>query len=448
MSAVSIETVFALFCEETFMHLYWFLLVISALASDSLPVREVPTGRAIVASFGVMIGWALLARLAVRTASRQVLLDGTHGSLTSTLLNKQMDALRWLGLCLSMLALAGFGLAGLINQLPWGSQSITVRALLLLIPGLSATAWSWYCEFRFDQAVFPHFQRIAWHKHLGQMFRLQAAWLVAPVIVLLAVIDLTQFLFDFGPTQGALLSGGIALVALPLLLPAILGRIWKLEALDETSAAWINPIVAGSNIRGTRVMRWNTDGAFCTAMVAGFVPRFRRLLLSDELLWRLSPQQTAMVVLHELAHIHRFHLPMRLLVLVPVWGLATLASQLLGDFPYADIVGIATGLAFSLLALRWVAYRTEFDADAVAVRMAGDLAGKVDVVPPTPALASAALADALMLVTADHPGARKATWMHPSIDARCEALLKPHALHEHTIVPLVLTPHGSEPTAR
>lgn len=430
------------------MHLYWFLLVISALASDSLPVRDVPASQAIAASFGVMIGWALLARLAVRTASRQVLLEGLQGSMTSMLLGKQMDALRWLGLGLSMLALAGFGLAGLINQLPWGSQSITVRALLLLIPGLSATAWSWYCEFRFDQMVFPNFQDTSWHKHLGKMFRLQAAWLVAPVIVLLAVIDSTQWLFNLGPTQGALLSGGIALLALPLLLPTILGKIWKLEELDPPRSTWIHQIVEGSQIKGTRVMQWNTDGAFCTAMVAGFVPRFRRLLLSDELLNRLSPQQTAMVVLHELAHIRRFHLPLRLLVLVPVWGLETIASHFLGDFQYADIVGIATGLSFSLLALRWVAYRTEFDADAVAVHMAGKLSDKIDCVPATAALASAALADALMLVTIDHPAARKATWMHPSISARCRALLEPHALHEHTSVPLVLTSHGPEKAAR
>lgn len=428
------------------MHLYWFLLVISALASESLPVRAVPIppGRILAATFGVMVGWALLARLAARTASRQVLLDGFNQTITSTLLSRQMDVLRWLGLALSILALTGFGLAGLVSSVPWGGQSIAVRALLLLIPGLFATAWSWYCELRFDQAVYPSMRNIRWPSHLLRMFRLQAAWLIAPVLILLIVIDICQQVLNVGPTEGAIYSGVCALLALPLLLPTILGCIWKLEPLSKTQDdyLWIESLVAAAKVRGTRAMRWNTDGAFCTAMVAGFVPRFRRLLLSDELLWRLSPQQTAMVVLHELAHIRRFHLPIRLLSLIPVWGLATLVTKLLGQYAYADVVGIGSGIACSLIVLRWVAYRTEFDADAVAVRLAVELSGKIDFVPPTAALASAALADALLLVTVDHPGSRKATWMHPSIDARCRALLEPHALHEHTCVPSVRTPQS------
>lgn len=176
-------------------------------------------------------------------------------------------------------------------------------------------------------------------------------------------------------------------------------------------------------------------------MVAGFLPGFRRLLLSDGLLWRLSRQQTAMVVLHELAHLRRFHLPLRMFVLVPVWGVASAATHAMGDFQYADVCGIVVGLACSLLSLRWIAYRTEFDADAVAVRLAVSLSGKVPFVPDNAADASAALADALLMVTADQPSSRKATWMHPSIDARTRALLRPHALDQHASVPSVLHPH-------
>ena len=425
------------------MPLYWFLLVVSALASDSMPVREVPAGRALIASFGALAGWALLSHIAARTAARQVLQEQDSFSTTALLLGKQMDLLRWLGLALAALVLAGFGLAGLINKLPWGSDSIVLRALLLLTPGLFVTVWSWSCELRFDRAIYAAPANTTMFSHLLAMFRLQAAWLLAPIFALLCIIDATHLLFDIPPTQGALVSGATALIALPFMLPTILHRIWKLSELpDPQQVDWTQRLIAATGTRGIHVLMWNTDHTFCTAMVAGFVPGFRRLLLSDALVARLTPQQTSMVILHELAHIRRFHLPLRLLVLLPVWAIASMLTHLLGDFQYADIAGIIIGLTCSVLALRWVAYRTEFDADAVAVRLAVAMHGTVESVPRTAALASAALADALMTVTADQPAARNATWMHPSIHDRCRTLLEPHSLLDHTAVPLVLAPHA------
>jgi Zn-dependent protease with chaperone function len=111
-----------------------------------------------------------------------------------------------------------------------------------------------------------------------------------------------------------------------------------------------------------------------------------------------------------------------LLVLLPVWGAATAVSWSLGDFAYAELTGVAAGLALSLVTLRAVAYRTELDADAVAVRLAPRVAAVVPGVPARPHEAAEELAEALLAVTADHPDARKATWLHPSIDQRVATL--------------------------
>lgn len=407
------------------MPLYWFLLVITSLACDSVPGRSVPLAQSVLASLCLLSGWALLTRLAARSATRQVLSDQVAVGPASTALGHQMEVLRWLGLAMSLLALIGFGLAGLIDRLPWGGQWITVRALLLLLPAVAATGWSWWCELHFDIAAHayqPPRRRLA---YLMDMFRLQAAWLILPILVLLGVLDLTQGLLGVGAAHGATVGGILALVVLPLLLPTILGRIWSLRPIpDTTTALWCESLVAATGVRGLQLRQWDTAGCFCTALVAGFVPHFRRLLLSDSLLWRLSREQTAMVVLHELAHIRRWHLPLRLLVLLPVWGAASLVSHALGEFPWAEVAGIAAGLAASLLALRGVAYRTEFDADATACRMATAIGGRVEGVPDTFPAAAAALADALDRVTADSPESRRATWLHPSIDSRRAALLQ------------------------
>jgi Zn-dependent protease with chaperone function len=129
-----------------------------------------------------------------------------------------------------------------------------------------------------------------------------------------------------------------------------------------------------------------------------------------------------MVVLHELAHIRRRHLPQRLAALVPVWAVAMGVTRVLAGVPLADVAGIVAGLLASLAALRWIAYRTEFDADRCAVELAMKIAGKVEGVPGTVAEAGKSLASALMVVTIDHPQSRQASWMHPSIEERCRRL--------------------------
>lgn len=404
------------------MPLYWFLLVISALASDSVPVREVPALQALSAAVGLMCGWGLLVRIATRTAIQQVLSGSVSFIAAANAFERQMEYFRWFALLMSQMALVGFGVAGLLERLPWGSESMFLRGVLLLIPSLSATFWTWWCELRFDNATHPAHAQRWWHYALT-MFRMQGAWLVAPVLMLLMAIDAAQFMFGLDRAYGAYVGGGLALLALPVSLPWIMSRIWKLKPLEDAEQHdWCEQLMSSTRTRGTRLLQWDTNYGMCTAMIAGFVPGFRRLLLSDALLLRLSAPQLAMVIFHELAHLHRFHLPMRLASLVPVWCVAAAATALLGDMPYADVIGIGVGLIASLVALRWIAYRTEFDADQHAVRLAVRLNGQVPGVPITAEVAGSVLANALLAVTMDHPSSRRATWMHPSIDERVRRL--------------------------
>ena len=74
--------------------------------------------------------------------------------------------------------------------------------------------------------------------------------------------------------------------------------------------------------------------------------------------------------------------------------------------------------------LRMISYRTEYDADVTACRMAEKLSGQFEQLPNDFAAASQSLSSALVRVTFDHPSARKATWLHPSVADRIKCMRK------------------------
>ena len=165
-------------------------------------------------------------------------------------------------------------------------------------------------------------------------------------------------------------------------------------------------------------------------MIAGLLGRFRVLLLSDRLVQDLSREELAMVVLHEVAHARRFHVPLRIASLAPAWLLGAgiergLRHESIAGWQqaswatqWAGILGSAASILATILILRWVSYRSEFDADAVACRLAPAVAVDCPQVPATEAEAQKCLASALLQVTADHPSSRKPTWLHPGLTDR------------------------------
>ena len=68
-------------------------------------------------------------------------------------------------------------------------------------------------------------------------------------------------------------------------------------------------------------------------MVAGFVPPLRTLFLSDRILDELPSKHIAMVVLHEAAHLQRYHVPIRMIAVLPAWGVGALATRMAGEQP-------------------------------------------------------------------------------------------------------------------
>jgi Zn-dependent protease with chaperone function len=170
-------------------------------------------------------------------------------------------------------------------------------------------------------------------------------------------------------------------------------------------------------------------------MVAGFIPPLRTLLISDRLIDELPRDQVAMVVLHEAAHLRRFHVPIRMLTIVPAWLLGGFITRLANGHSWGILAGSIVAIALTMIGLRIAAFRTELDADLHACRMAVDMADQIECVPASYQQASAALSSALLRITLEHPGARKATWLHPSVSERIASMQRHGVLQTTPNIP-------------
>ena len=411
------------------MQLFYFLFVMLSLACGSLPASEHHILPAIGFTILMVIAWWVLCHLAARMVAGQVKQDSLDPLDGAKWIEKQLTIFRWLSLAIIVLCLGGFGVGRNLDSIPILSQSRALQAIVLLVPGILILTGTWSADYSYG--VRLGYVARGWKarvKDIWSTFRVTLSWLVGPVIALLMMVDFldhfSAFLhIDSEITQSVLLLGAVSILVL-FLVPVIIRKLFPTEPMHEGTEAWIREVMLAVGIKKAKPVRWRTGGTLYNAMVAGFIGRFRTVLVSDRLLDELPREQTAMVILHEAAHLKRFHLPLRIASLIPVWLIGLGATQLAhhSSQPYladsAELLGAIATITMTLVALRIVSYWTEFDADAMACRLAEDISGKVDHVPTSACDAARELSSALQRVTFGNETARRASWLHPSIDAR------------------------------
>ncbi|MGI9470596.1 MAG: M48 family metalloprotease [Rubripirellula sp.] len=402
------------------VHLYFFLVVIVSLSCGSLPPADVSPTRALIATAGMLAAWILLCHVGARMCAVQVRKENLDPMVGANLLERQLSAFRWLGLGVVVLCLAGFGLARTLDSIPVLQDSIFLQAIILLTPAVAITAGTWSAEHRYGVLLGYTERGIGNHlKSVWQLFRGGIAWLIGPVLILLALSDLITLLPISEAWAGGL-TAAMILLFVPLGLPWLIRHLFKTSPMSEPTEAWVCELMSAAGLRRTRAVRWNTGGRSFNAMVAGFIPPLRTLLISDRLIDELPREQMAMVVLHEAAHLRRRHVPLRMITIIPAWGAGALVTRIAGEQTWAVAAGSVVGILLTMLILRIVAYRTEYDADVQACKLAVEMNGRVNCVPSTYEHASDVLSAALLRVTFDHPGARKATWLHPGVADRVD----------------------------
>jgi Zn-dependent protease with chaperone function len=210
----------------------------------------------------------------------------------------------------------------------------------------------------------------------------------------------------------------------------LLSRIWKTSQLpDSPLRARLVALTQRMGI-GCRDFRiWQTDGQYLNAAVAGLLPAARYVFVTDGLLRYLRDDEMEAVIAHELGHVRRRHLWLRLALLgLPLWLVAHVQAwsppqvettaawraALAASLPVAPHVAVA-GLtsAAAVVALGRYSRLLEHDAD-LCVWETGQ--------------------GATFLATMDrisylsHDRRQRATWLHPSTASRMHLLQR--ALHD------------------
>lgn len=160
------------------------------------------------------------------------------------------------------------------------------------------------------------------------------------------------------------------------------------------------------------------------------------MLLSDRLLNTLSTAELSLVIAHEWAHLRRGHVWLRAFSLIPVWILAAVLNHRLAGWQGSELVINLIAILLTGLTLRWVAHLTEFDADrsaCVQVKWwATDCTAHLDSVQ-----LAELYSHTLQRITGNSSSTHKASWLHPSVEARCQRLVRwaqaSQVLHEPAV---------------
>jgi len=312
-----------------------------------------------------------------------------------------------------------------------------VDRLLILAPMILSLvcAWAVSCEIGDDQ----HFSAAGSSARVGFRARVHSAFgrlrdesvlVLLPIGILLVAADVGTFVSHWtGNENVRWFAYVVGLALLIVAFPNVLRWLWRTRELpDAVLHSRLTTWAAELNVRLRSVHVWETGGRMVNAAVVGMLPRWRYVLLTDALIKRLNTREVEAVALHELAHIARRHTLWRTLVLFPPVGAYLLAQELWpdsvvqtqrqmfwGEAAFSGSVILALGFAaYAVVALAVISRLLEHDADLLAsdtLRRGFQIGEDRE--------ATADFASALeKLSGGNRRRARRASWLHPSINRR------------------------------
>ena len=217
----------------------------------------------------------------------------------------------------------------------WGlDRVLLLRDVLILGPVWIPLLFSWAAFYEVERAAHqPPYRSgaAAVENTTGLVLRSQFVWLRAryylglcllPILALLAFQDLVTLIVpDWRDREFGWLLYLIPLLGVTVFFPQLLSRIWKTSPLPPgTLRSRLLQLSQQAGVRARDFRIWQTRGQLLNAAVTGLIPIWRYVFLTDTLLATLREDEVECVVAHELGHIRRHHLWLRILLLgLPIW---------------------------------------------------------------------------------------------------------------------------------
>lgn len=260
--------------------------------------------------------------------------------------------------------------------------------------------------------------------------RIYLLLILIPISIVVLARDLAPWMAGLSQSQTVVVYL-VSTLAMMAGFPFLLLLIWHTEEVDDSQLKSVLIETCNQhrlNIHDIRI--WKTGNQVVNALIAGILPRFRVILLSDSLVKQFPRNELLAVVRHEAGHLRLWHLPLRIgFIILPLIALATdeqnpfgvlnmleswlVKSGLPGGCGVAII--LLTYLGYLFFSISWLSHRMEFEADIYACQPCPKKPNRTSI---DCAMAND-MSDALLRLATVAPSQfKRQTLMHPSIHQR------------------------------
>src|ERR1043165_7762934 len=189
----------------------------------------------------------------------------------------------------------------------------------LMLPIFAGLLLAWERFYHFEkcayEAAHDSIRFISKSAYLLMQVRQQFLFVMPPIVLHLLQQVLFALFHDGGDEPSMWLAGlalGIvivAFIAMPIFLRLFLGlKPLPAGALRER----LTEAARRLGFRYSNILVWNTRNTVANAMVTGFIPWVRYIILTDRLIDELTPQEIEAVFGHEVGNTRQHHLAVHL----------------------------------------------------------------------------------------------------------------------------------------
>ena len=208
-----------------------------------------------------------------------------------------------------------------------------IDELAILLPVIAPLFLIWAALYRFErlaqladcaaQNILPPRSRLL--EYVGLQARHHLALVLLPPLAVVGLIEVVSK-FHIASQVGLMWWFVVPQLAIVLvLMPLAVRRLWRtMPLVGQPLRQQLDDACLSRRCSVREILVWQTNGTMANAAVVGFSRWLCYILLTDVLVGYLTDKQIIAVVRHELAHLRRYHLPLRLAaLLLPVaWWLA------------------------------------------------------------------------------------------------------------------------------